>query len=82
MNRGERPAQGVGMPRFKAVDRRQLLLRPVNVEELIEDDHPARAIWAFTERMDWSGFSAQVRAVEGVAGRAGWGPRLLASLWM
>lgn len=82
MIRGEGQTKGVAIPRFKAVDRRQMLLRPVNVEELIEEDHPARAIWAFTERMDWSGFCAQVRAVEGVAGRAAWDPRLLASLWM
>jgi transposase len=69
-------------PRFKAVDRRQMVMRPINVEELIEEDHPARAIWAFTARMDWSGYCAKVKAVEGVAGRSAWDPRLLASVWI
>jgi hypothetical protein len=52
-----------GAPRLKAVDRRQLMLRPVDVEQLIEEDHPARAIWAFTGRMDWSRFLASIQAV-------------------
>jgi transposase len=69
-------------PRLKAVDRKQLMLRPVDVERLIEEDHPARAIWAFTGRMDWSRFLASIQAVEGVAGREAWDPRLLASLWI
>jgi len=71
-----------GVPRLKAVDRSQLMLRPVDVEQLIEEDHPARAIWAFTGRMDWSRFLASIQAVEGVAGREAWDPRLLASLWI
>jgi hypothetical protein len=52
-----------GAPRLKAVDRSQLMLRPVDVEQLIEEDHPARAIWAFTGRMDWSRFLASIQAV-------------------
>jgi transposase len=69
-------------PRLKAVDRNQLMLRTVDVEQLIEEDHPARAIWAFTGRMEWSGFCASIQALEGVAGREAWDPRLLGSLWL
>lgn len=75
-------AAGKGAPRLKAVDRSQLMLRTVDVEQLIEEDHPARAIWAFTGRMDWSRFLASIQAVDGVAGREAWDPRLLASLWI
>lgn len=69
-------------PRLKPVDRQQMILRAVDVEQLIEEDHPARAIWALTGRMDWSRFTASIQAVDGVAGRAAWDPRLLASLWI
>jgi len=69
-------------PRLKAVDRSQLMLRTIDVEQLIDEDHPARAIWVFTGRMDWSGFCTSIQAVEGVAGREAWDPRLLASLWI
>lgn len=71
-----------GAPRLKPVDRQQLVLRAVDVEQLIEEDHPARAIWAFTGRLDWKGFYARIQAVDGVAGRAAWDPRLLSSLWI
>lgn len=70
------------LPRFKPVDRRQLMLRTVDVEALIEEDHPARAVWAFTGRMDWTRFSADAKAVEGTVGRSAWDPRLLGSLWI
>jgi len=78
----QRPGRVKAAPRLKAVDRSQLMLRSVDVEQLVEEDHPARAIWAFTGRMDWSGFYASVHAVEGVAGREAWDARLLASLWI
>lgn len=71
-----------GAPRLKVVNRQQLVFRTVDVEQLIEEDHPARAIWAFTDRMDWSRFYAPIQAVDGVAGRAAWDPRLLSSLWI
>lgn len=79
---GKHPGRAKGAPRLKAVDRSQLMLRTVDVEQLVEEDHPARAIWAFTGRMDWSGFYASVQAVEGVAGREAWDARLLGSLWI
>ena len=34
--------------RLQEVDRRQMLLRAVVVEELIAEDHPARVIWEFS----------------------------------
>jgi hypothetical protein len=69
-------------PRFKAIDRRQLFFRTVDVEALIEEDHAARAIWSVVEKLDLSGFSEEARAMEGFAGRAAIDPRLLASLWI
>jgi transposase len=54
----------------------------VDVETLIEEDHPARAIWSVVEKLDLSAFRSQTRAVEGVAGRCATDPRLLVSLWV
>ena len=69
-------------PRFKPIDRRQLLFRPVDVEGLIGPEHPARAIWELSGRLDWSGFYLGCRAVEGQAGQSAHDPRLLACLWI
>jgi hypothetical protein len=69
-------------PRVKPVDRSQLPWRVVALEHLIEEDHPARAIWALAGELDLAGFYAPIAAVEGVAGRTPWDPRLVLSLWL
>jgi len=68
--------------RLHTVDRAQSLLRPVVVEELIAEDHPARAIWEFVGQLDLSPYVEQVRSLEGAAGRPAFEPRLLISLWV
>ncbi|MBI5412445.1 IS1182 family transposase [Candidatus Peregrinibacteria bacterium] len=69
-------------PRLKYVDRDQLLFRAVRIDKLIDDKHPARAIWEFTEHLDLTAFYENIEAVEGVAGRRATDPRLLISLWI
>src|SRR5580658_6257592 len=69
-------------PRFKAIDRRQLFFRAVDVEALIEPVHAARAIWNVVEKLDLGAFREWVGALEGFAGRAATDPRLLVSLWI
>ncbi len=76
------PAVTDAKPRFRTIDRRQLFFRNVDVEDLIEQEHPARAIWKVVEKLDLSQFAAQVQAVEGSAGRSAIDPRLLVSLWI
>jgi transposase len=73
-----RPAR----PRVKSVDRSQLTWQMLDVERLIEQDHPARAIWELVGRVKLDGFYAPIEAVEGTAGRTPWDPRLLVSLWI
>jgi len=70
------------LPRLRTVDRCQMVLRPTNVEQLIEADHPARAIWEIVGQQNLDGFYGAIEAVEGVAGRSAWDPRLLISLWI
>jgi transposase len=77
-DKGEKAAK----PRFQQIDREQLFWRMVDVERLILDDHPARAIWEFVGKLDLSGYTVQIRAVEGMAGRPSLNPQLLISLWI
>jgi hypothetical protein len=44
---GEQPSR----VRRKEINRQQLLLRPVEVEKLVEKDHPVRAIWELVGRL-------------------------------
>ena len=69
-------------PRLHEIERDQLFLRMVNVERLIAEDHPARAIWEFVGNLDLTGYMGKIRAVEGVAGRPALNPQLLISMWV
>jgi len=71
-----------GKPRYEVIDREQLCWRQIDIERLIGADHPARAVWEFIGRLDLSAYQEEVRAVAGKAGRPGWEPRLLISLWV
>ena len=68
--------------RVKPIDRNQLLLRPVDVEQLIGPLHPARAIWELIGQRDLTAFYQKIDAVEGAAGRPAIDPRLMLSLWI
>jgi len=39
-------------PRYEAINREQLCWRVVDVERLIGEEHPARAIWEFVGQLD------------------------------
>ncbi len=78
----ETPATEDHKPRLQPVNRNQLLWRPVDVEQLIGPEHPARAVWELLGQRDLTGFSDHIEAVEGVAGRPARDPRLLLSLWI
>jgi transposase len=69
-------------PRFRIVNRAQMMWRVVDVEALIGDDHPARAIWEFVGQLDLSSFCSEIRAVAGRAGQPALDPWLLVSLWL
>jgi transposase len=69
-------------PRLVSIDRRQILLRTVDVEKLIDEDHSARSLWELVGRLDLTRYHAQIAAVEGRAGREHTDPQLLISVWL
>ena len=77
-----RDGRATASPRVRAVQRDQLVLHPVDLEHVIPDDHPARAIWEFVGTLDLRRYVAHVRSVEGTAGRPVSNPQLLVSLWV
>ena len=57
--------EAAAKPRVKAIDRSQTLFQLIDVEQLIEPEHPARAIWDLVGRLDLSRFYQSIQAVEG-----------------
>lgn len=69
-------------PRLRTVERKQMILHPVDIEHLVPEDHEVRAIWEITGLLDLSCYYDDVDAVEGEAGAPAFDPRLLISLWV
>lgn len=57
-------------------------MRAVDLESTLPEDHVARSIWAFVERMDLSRFYAAIKADENSVGRAATDPKILLALWL
>jgi transposase len=74
------PDRGVP-PRLHSPDR-QLLLSSMTIDELLEADHPARAVWSYVEGLDLTFLYDRIRARGCVAGRPPIDPRLLVALWL
>lgn len=77
---GTPPARGT-RPRVSVPDR-QLPFQPRIIDDLIDADHPARAVWAYVEDLDLTLLYDRIRARDLVAGRPAIDPRVLVALWL
>jgi transposase len=68
-------------PRLRTADRQQLL-SPMTIDDLLEADHPARAVWRFALGLDLSVLYDRIRARGHTAGRPAIDPRVLVALWL
>ena len=71
-----------GAPRLREPKRDQIELRAVDIDSLLGEDHPARAIWAYVEPLDLSELEAQIKSREHRPGHPTITPRLLLALWL
>jgi transposase len=68
-------------PRLRRADR-QILLPPMALEDLLTPEHHARVIWQFVQGLDLTPLLADIRAVEGRAGRPANDPQIWVALWL
>src|ERR1039458_5155443 len=69
-------------PLVRFVNRQQMSWRAVDVERLIGEDHPARAIWTLVGRLDLRRFYDGIESSTEEGGRPAIDPQLLISLWV
>ena len=69
-------------PRLRCADRERTVPRPIVIEHLISDDHLARTVWCFVERMDFAPLYAQVKSLEGSPGSPAIDFRILTAIWL
>jgi transposase len=73
---------GRGTPRLRVPQRDQTEFNWSSVDERLDSDSPARAVWALVCRLDLDAWLAEIKAVEGHVGRDATDPRLLVALWV
>ena len=71
-----------GVPRVQVPERHQIEMVWTDLDSLIPDDHQVRVVWTFACEADLSELYAQIRAIEGHAGRTPIDPCILLSLWL
>jgi transposase len=74
--------QSNGIPRYQRGIRNQVQIQMRSLDEMLPQDHAARAIWEFVQKLDLSEYYDQIRAVEGHVGRSPVDPAILLSLWL
>jgi transposase len=67
---------------MKSPDRSQIDPDPKRIDDLIPPGHKVRLIWELIQEVDVSSLYAQIKAVEGHAGRPPIDPRVLVALWL
>jgi transposase len=68
-------------PLIRFVNRQQMSWRAVDVDRLIGEEHPARAIWTLVGRLDLGRFYEGIESSTQQGGRPAIDPQLLISLW-
>ena len=69
-------------PRVLEADRRQVCLRPVDLEQLLPAEHRARLIWSVVEALDLGAYYDAIKARGSAPGRPALDPKILLTLWL
>jgi transposase len=73
---------GRGAPRLRLPERGQVDTHWAALDDLIPDDHPVRAVWAFALGLDLSALHEAIKAREGQVGHPPAAPELMMALWL
>ena len=71
-----------GAPRLRVPERSQIDTHWAALDDLIADDHPVRAVWAFVVGLDLSALREAIKAREGQPGHPPAAPELMMALWL
>lgn len=68
--------------RIRQAERSQTGFELVDLESLVVDDHPVRAVWSFVEGLDLQVFYDRIKARGETPGRPATDPRIVVALWL
>jgi len=71
-----------GTPRLRSPQREQVEMLCFSLNQLLDEEHPVRLVWAAVGALDLTRWLVNIKAVEGTVGRDATDPRLLVALWV
>jgi transposase len=71
-----------GAARLRRPERAQIGWHNAAIDDLVAQDHPVRAVWAFVSAMDLRELHDAVKAREGVPGHPPAAPEVMMALWL
>lgn len=78
----EKKSEATPAALVKEVDRKQMWFRTVEVDRLVDGEHPARLLWEAIGSLDLSGYYEGIKSNEEQGGRPATHPQLLIALWV
>lgn len=79
---GEADTDLAGTPRLRVPQRTQIEMHWASLDELLDEDHPARMVWEAVCKLQLGAWLREIKAVEGQCGRDATDPRLLVAIWV
>lgn len=73
---------GPGRPRLREPRRDEVLLRPVDLDALVGESHPARLFWDYVCEAELRELEDAIKSRDGRPGHPAASPRLLLALWL
>ena len=77
-----RPPTRPDEARVRRPERSQVEMMLRNLDSLVAEDHPVRAIWAFLQGLDLTDFYGSIKSVVDRPGRPASDPQVLLALWV
>jgi transposase len=68
--------------RLRRPERGQVEMHLLSLDQMLPDDHVARVVWAYVERLDLTPLLAEIRSTVDRAGHPALDPRLPLALWL
>lgn len=68
--------------RLLMANRNQMEMRHACLDDLIGENHPARRVWEYVERLNLTTALSTIKSVEGGTGRSAIDPKILVCLWL
>lgn len=78
----EAPPRDPGPPRYVEVERRDIVFEQFELDRIIGEEHPARAIWDYVEGLDLTELYDRIGARAHTPGRPPPDPRVILALWL